>query len=143
MPKINPFSPVLFVDGEYRIESFCEDARLVWSGGSIDIGHHYGEPGCALINADAGWCVTGGEGLVICHFEGGLPKGPTRFPVERLKNVKLWRPGNPPPSGAHDYWSVEGIWFYQNDLIRVVVNPLDEHAGLYEVDVKTLVWHKI
>lgn len=141
MQEADAVRPVLAVDGECRIEHVFEDAKLAWSGGSIDIGDHYGDPNCGLINAYAGWCAAGGEGLVICHFEGGLPKGPARFPQKRLKVSELWRRSNPPPSGA--YWSVEGIWLYHDDLIRVVVEPLSEHAGLYEVDVKTLAWRKL
>lgn len=143
MPEADAVRQVLAVDGEYKIEHLFENARLVWSGGSIDIGDHYGDPDCGLINANTGWCATGGEGLVIYHFEGGLPKGPARFSEKRLRMLELWRRSNPPPSGAHRHWSVEGIWLCHDDLIRVVVEPLSEHAGLYEVDVKTLAWRKL
>ncbi len=132
---------VLATEGEYRIEHFYEQASLAWRGGSVDIGEHYGDPICAVINPQAGWCATGGEGLVICHFEGGLPRGPTRVSPKRMKVLELWRRANPPPMKA--YWSVEGAWLYQDDLIRVVVEPASEHAGLYEVNVTTLSWRKI
>ena len=141
MPEADAVRPVLAVDGECRIKHVFEDAKLVWSGGSIEIGDHYGDPNCGLVNTCVGWCATGGEGLVICHFDGGLPKGTARSAEKRLKKSELWRRSSPPPSGA--YWSVEGMWFYRDDLIRVVVEPVSEHAGLYEVDVRTLAWRKL
>jgi hypothetical protein len=140
MPRADT-KTVLAADGEYRIEHFYENVALVWRGGSADIGDHYGDPTCAVINSSAGWCVTGGEGLVICHFEGGLPRGPGRVSSKRLKMLELWRRGNPPPQSA--FWSVQGAWLYQDDAVRVVVDPSSEHAGLYEINVTTLAWRKI
>src|SRR5437763_17210482 len=106
MPAAGVARPVLAVEGERRIEHAYETATLAWNGGSIAIGDHYGDPDCAVINVEGGWCVTGGEGLVVCHFEGGLPAGPAPYAATRLTILELWRRGNPPPSGP--CWSVEG-----------------------------------
>jgi hypothetical protein len=132
--------------GEYRIEEIFDMAVLFWPGGELEVGDHcYTDPQCALINAEKGWCVSGGQGLEICLFENGLPKGPQDFNAadpQGLKRTGLWRHGNPPPDGQR-YWWVSNIWLLDGDLIRVLVNPLGPGAGLYDVDVRTLNWQRL
>src|SRR5665213_2889236 len=60
----------------------------------------------------------------------------------RVKRLFLWRHENPPPGGER-YWFIVKIWHYHEDVVRVLVNPLGEGAGLYEVDVRTLRWARL
>jgi hypothetical protein len=60
-----------------------------------------------------------------------------------MRISELWRRDSRPPSGPEHYWSVEGAWLYRDNLIRVVVDPVSDHAGVYEVNLTTLAWRKI
>jgi hypothetical protein len=131
---------VLYADpGEkYVIEHEYELAYLRWSGGTYPLGEHYGDPMCAVMNTPDGWCVTGGQGLVITIFEDGLPEGGTQVAPQHVRQTELWRP---PPSG--DVWYVFGVWYAGDDRVQAAVDPGSDHAGLYEVNVRTLAWHKV
>jgi hypothetical protein len=133
---------VLASHGAYRIERLYETARLAWADGDIIIGDHYGDPTSAVLSVCGGWCVTGGEGLVICRFASRLPSNPAAGTLDRPEIVELWRRRSPPPLGDK-FWFVEGVWRYQGELIRALVDPLSEAAGLYEIDVLTLAWRKV
>jgi hypothetical protein len=135
---------ILCSEAEYTIEHEYEQAYLRWPGGTCPLGDHYGDPTCAVMNATDGWCVTGGEGLVITLFHGGFPVGSDRFDVGKVKHTMLWRKrdGHPPPHGERA-WFVEGACFIEGDRIQVVVDPGTDHAGLYEVNIRTLAWHKV
>src|ERR1700734_3209838 len=112
--------------GDYRMVQIFDMAQLTWPEGSLVVGDHcYTDPQCAVINETKGWCVSGGQGLEICLFEDGLPHGPDTPDFNRIKWQSLWRNENPPPDGAR-YWFVANIWLYEDDLVRVVVNPLGE-----------------
>ncbi len=132
--------------GEHTIRQIFDMAVLFWPGGELIVGDHcHTDPQCAVINAEMGWCVSGGQGLEICLFENGLPEGPQEPNApdpEGLKRIGLWRDHNPPPDGQR-YWWVSNIWLFDKDLIRVLVNPLGPGAGLYEVDVRTLRWQRL
>ncbi len=54
---------VLVSSGTYRVLSQYESAFLDTGDAMFDIGDLDGEPSCALIDTDAGWCVVGGHGL--------------------------------------------------------------------------------
>jgi len=129
-------------DGDHAVAEHFEEAVLLWPDGRFIMGDFYGHPSCAIINHKGSWCLAGGEGLIVCFFEDGLPSGPSSPDPARIETRKLWRDDNPPPDGKQ-MWFVEGAWFYTDDLVRVVVNPLAPEAGLYEVDVRTLAWRRL
>jgi hypothetical protein len=79
--------------------------------------------------------------LVVSIFKGGFPSGSKPINPQDVTQRELWRRSNPPPIGP--YWSIEGMWLYEDDLIRVVVDPISDYAGLYEVNVRTLAWRKL
>jgi hypothetical protein len=130
-------------DGDYVIEHEYEQTYLRWPGGAYPLGDHYGDPTCAVTNAVDGWCVTGGEGLVITLFEDGLPAGGALGGDRKSRQAALWRrrDGVSPPEGPA--WFIYGAWFAGGDLVQVAVDPGSDHAGLYEVDVRTLAWRKV
>jgi hypothetical protein len=129
--------------GDYRILERFDMAFLAWPEGELIVGDHcHTDPQCAAINPESGWCVTGGEGLEICLFADGLPHGSHPPDPPRIKWSHLWRAENPPPDGAR-YWFIAGVWHYHADLVRVLVDPLGDNAGLYEVDVRTLRWIRL
>jgi hypothetical protein len=134
----DPF-PTLYRDGDYVIEHHYENCYFSWPGGGLDLGDHYGDPTCGLINASEGWCLSGGEGLVISLFPHPLTAEcrPTEY-----KRLNLWRRENP-PSAEHKCWFVQGAWLKGGDVARVLVDPLSGEAGLYDVDVRTLQWRKV
>lgn len=133
---------VLCEDGDFAIEHEYEQSFLRWPGGVQLIGDHYGDATCAVMSTIDGWCATGGEGLVITLFEDGLPERNEPSGARKIRQSALWRArdGVPPPSGKA--WFVFGAWFVRDHLIQVVVDPGSDHAGLYEVDVRTLAWRK-
>jgi hypothetical protein len=139
---------ILCWEGIYTVQHFSEDTYLVWKEGAsdlevgrIELADHYGDPTCAVINSLNGWCATGGEGLAVSSFKGGFPSGSKPINPQDVTQRELWRRSNPPPIGP--YWAIEGMWLYEDDLIRVVVDPISDHAGLYEVNVRTLEWRKL
>jgi hypothetical protein len=42
------------------------------TGERTEAGSHYGDPQCGVIAPDESWFATGGEGIVIFSFNGGL-----------------------------------------------------------------------
>jgi len=131
---------ILYRDGDYVIEHSDEDAWLSWPGGRIHVGAFYGDPSCAVINARDGWCAAGGDGLVICLFEGGMPTGSAPVDPGRIRRFELWR-GSPP--SFDDRRFIEGAWLWEDDFVRVLVDPMSEHAGLYDVNVWTRQWKRV
>lgn len=129
----------LYRSGDYIIECHYETSLLSWSDGNLDIGDHYGDPSCALINAANGWCLTGGEGLVICLFPYPLTLEHRPTHCDRLY---LWRREYPPSEGDK-CWFVEGAWLLEGDVVRVLVDPVGPGAGLYDVNVRTLSWKRL
>src|SRR3712207_1504985 len=123
-----PF-PTLYRSDDYVLEHHYENASLSWPGGGLHIGDHYGDPTCGVINASDGWCLTGGEGLIICLFAHPLTvdRRPTGY-----RRLDLWRRKNPPPTKGQ-CWFVEGAWLKEGDVARVLVDPLSDEAGLYDV----------
>ncbi len=127
--------------GDYTIDHEYEATYLRWPGGHYPVGEHYGEPTCAVINEIDGWCVTGGEGLVVTAFEQGFPLR-NDAARRRVTQRSLWRCDSfSPPTGLR--WFVFGAWLAGPDQVQVVVDPGSDHAGLYEVDVRTLAWQKL
>ena len=104
------------------------------------------------MDAAQGWCVTGGAGLVVNLFGQGFPSGTGPVDAFPFTSRDLWNPNSPPPDGRQN-WFVEGLWLYaaeqdaNGDLARVLVHALVEpgsrHAGLYEVDLRTLDWRRL
>jgi hypothetical protein len=145
---LTEITPCLLVEDKYTVEHFSEDTWLLWKedasgleGGRIELADHYGDPTCAVINSINGWCATGGEGLVVSIFNDGFPSESKPINLQNVTQRELWRRRNPPP--IEPYWGIEGMWLFEDDLIRVVVDPISDHAGLYEVNVQTLVWRKL
>jgi len=133
-------STTLFRAGPYRVVQRFDMALLTWPGGELIVGDHsLTDPQCAAINAARRWCVSGGQGLEICHFDDGLPQGPDAPAADRVKLLSLWRHENPPPDGQR-YWFVARVWLERDDLVRVLVNPSPGDVGVYEVDVRSLHW---
>lgn len=133
---------VLCSDGDYTITHSHEDAFLIWPADRLVVGDHYGNPTCAIINLSDNWCLTGGEGLVICRFEDGFPSGAAPSTLARMTVTELWRRANPPADGS-EAWDIEGAWLFEGDIARILVDPLSPNAGLYEVDVRTLAWRRM
>ena len=56
----------------------------LWPGGKLIVGDHcYTDPQCAVINAEMGWCVSGGQGLEIAYLKMACPEGPQ----ERMRPI--------------------------------------------------------
>ena len=129
--------------GEYRVFQMFDMALLTWPDGELIVGDHCDtDAQCAVINAARGWCVSGGQGLEICHFDDGLPRGPKEPDPNRVKRLNLWRDQNPPPDGQK-YWFVAKIWLDHENLVRVLINPSPGDVALCEVDVRTLRWRRL
>jgi hypothetical protein len=131
---------ILAEDGDYRIWHEYEHATLEWPGGALPIGDHYGDPTCALISSAGGWCLTAGEGLIVCLFDGGLPRGSASPADASLRTRELWRRRNPPPNAA--CWFVHSV-AHVGETIHVTTDPLSDYAGVYEVDVRTMTWRRM
>ena len=82
--------------GGYVIEHEYETAWLRWQGGRLLIGDHYGDPTCALIDPAGAWCLTAGEGVIVCRFS---PKLSEQDRPKRCEQAELWRRGSPPLGG--------------------------------------------
>jgi hypothetical protein len=134
---------ILFSEGEYIIAHEYEQAYLRWPGGTYPLGDHYGDPTCAVMSILEGWCVTGGEGLVITWFEAGLPAAGDPAATGKVEQTALWRRRDSKPPPAGDPWYVFGVWLVGDTRVQAVVEPGTDHAGLYEVDVRTLAWRKV
>jgi len=57
--------------GGYAIAHEYETAWLNWPCGNLPIGDHHGDPTCALIDPEGAWCLTAGEGVIVCLFRRG------------------------------------------------------------------------
>lgn len=115
----------------FRIRHDFEDAWLEWPGGRLPLGDHYGDPTCALLNPDEGWCVVGGEGLVI-HDVGApftVAAPPRPDPGHRYD---LWRRANPPPDGTR-CWFVTALTAIGPARVRA----LTDRNGAYHIDLRT------
>ena len=117
--------------GDYRIEHEYEAAWLAWPGGRLPIGEHYGDPTCALIDPDGAWCLTAGEGVIICRF---TPRLSERDQPKRFEQIELWRGSAPPPDGEKA-WFVESAAPLSGNRVRLFVE-----GRAYDVDVVTLEW---
>lgn len=128
----------LFRDGDYFVDHVCEQSYICWPGGDYPAGAHYGDPLCAALNVQGGWCVTGGEGLVVTVFSAGLPRRGDPAPAQSVAQTALWRSGD-----AKDLRFVVGLEIAGGDRVRATVDPQGNHAGVYEVDVRTLAWRRL
>jgi hypothetical protein len=117
--------------GGYVIVHEYETAWLCWQGGKLLIGDHYGDPSCALIDPDGAWCLTAGEGLVVCLFSQPLSE---QFRPSRCKQTELWRRSNPPPNGKKA-WFVESVSHLSGGRVSLLVE-----GQFYNVNVVTLEW---
>jgi hypothetical protein len=101
-------------EGAYSIRCSHERAFLCWAGGGLDIGDHYGDPKCAVMDVAQGWCVTGGEGLEIRIFDKGFPLPGAPVEAFPFRTLELWRGTNRPPDGR-PFWFVEKLWFVDSE----------------------------
>ena len=125
--------------GNHEVWHAFERAYLSWPGGELFIADHYGDPTCAVIDVAGGWCMTGGEGLVLCRFDAGLPVGSAQT-VPRMQVRELWRRSNPPPSDA--CWFVSSLAPAAAGKVHVATDAAAEYRGFYEVDVATMAWRR-
>ena len=117
--------------GDYRIEHEYEAAWLAWPGGRLAIGEHYGDPTCALIDPDVAWCLTAGEGVIVCLFS---PRLSERDRPKRYRPMELWRGSSPPPDGEKA-WFVESAAHLPANRLRLLVEDRS-----YDLDIATLEW---
>jgi hypothetical protein len=142
-------SGVLCEEEPYSVVFFYEEVHLAWEDGAIDLGSHYGYANCGIMDAEQGWCVTAGSGLIITRFARGFPgkgKPIADFPYE---THNLWSPA---PDGR-DTWFVEGLWWRSTELdeagrpasvlVRALVEPASDRAGLYEIDLVSLAFRRL
>jgi len=120
---------VLAEAGGVRVTHDFEDVILERDGARLALADHYGDPQCALIAPERGWCVVGGEGLEVVRFDG---PGAVRS--------ALWRRDNAPPDGAR-CWFVSGLSDLGGDRVAVVAEVAGQAAS-FEVDVRTLAWRR-
>ena len=118
--------------GGYVIEHEYETAWLRWQGGKLLIGDHYGDPSCALIDPAGAWCLTAGEGVIVCRFS---PKLSEQDRPKRCEEAELWRGNLPPPDGKK-VWFVESVSHLSGNRVRLLVDG----GRSYDVDVSTLEW---
>lgn len=121
----------------FRINHDFEYAILEWPSGSLALGDHYGDPTCALVCPEHGWCVVGGEGIVVFDFGGSfsLDNPPS---LEKCTPASLWRRAKPPPDSTA-CWFVSELTAVDADHVRAVV---DQH-GSFEVNLRTLSWRAL
>lgn len=118
--------------GGYLIEHEYETAWLRWQGGKLVIGDHYGDPTCALIDPAGAWCLTAGEGVIVCRFSPMLSE---QDRPKRYEQAELWRRGSP-PLGGEKAWFVESATLLSGSRVRLLVE-----GRPYDVDAATLEWH--
>ena len=128
----------LCIDGYYAIEMEYEYSFLRWPGGLYPVGEHYGDCKCAVINTARGWCVTGGAGLVVTLFDGGLPHH--RDPVNRDR-VTSYLVSHPLDS-KKVLW-IETIWREEyepedSDFVTVVSG-----REIFKLNVRAPTWTKV
>jgi hypothetical protein len=125
---------VLAVAGDYRIVSEYEAVYLAAPNAVFDLCDVYGDPSCALIDVEAGWCVVGGMGLWVSHFGASFKETREEKPSYSTRQV-IWPDRGPP--------YIEGLWRVDETLIHVLTDPGTEVASLYEVNVTTLAYRRL
>ena len=103
-------------------------------GQKIVIGDFYGDPAAAIIDWEEKWCVTVGCGLILYWL-----KEPFR-PYEYDRNTVQWSEiyRSPP-----DEWWIEAVYQVDDNLVRLVVDPQSDHAGVYELDISDMAIRKL
>ena len=118
----------------FQIWHDYEYALLHWEGGSLPLGDHYGDPACALLSPDHGWCVIGGEGIVVFDFGGPFSRNDPPS-LDGCSSAELWRRENP-PSDSTPCWFVSELAVIDPEHVRAVIDG----QGSVEVNLRTLEW---
>ena len=125
---------VLTASGSYRILSHFESAYLYTGDAAYDIGDLDGEPACALMDIEAGWCAVGGHGLHVSNFGTQFEALKMEQPDYTTSQV-IWR--------GHTRPNFTGLWRVDEFLIHGLSNPGLEDAALFEINVSTLTFRRI
>lgn len=122
----------------YRVTHEYEQTFVEWPGGELEIGNHYGDPVCAVLDAEAGLCVIGGEGLCVTKFRRTSTANGTA--LKDLEHSELWRWQN--PREHEPCWFVTHLELRANGKVRATVDAGGAGDGVYEVDTRTLEWRR-
>ncbi len=95
----------------------------------MGIGDFYGDPSAAIIDWHEKWCITVGCGLVLYWLREPFPD--YQYNTKTPQWSELHR--DPP-----DVWWIETVYQVADDVVRFVVDPSRDNAGLYELRVDDL-----
>lgn len=106
-----------------------------------DVGDHYGNPACGLIAPDETWCITGGEGLILWFLRGkswtGFRPPETGHESDRLQFARPEDSAWLNSSTENSYQSVHDMKIETSTSVRILLDPWDDFASTWLLDVKT------
>lgn len=134
LPELRPLAE----SANYRLEHAWETAYLARRDGTAawEVGWHYGDPTCGLIDPAERWCLTGGQGLIWVALAG--------------EQRAFFRQGDPwvqlaigAVVGETDYCAVHALRLEGPTEVRVLLDPWAGYASTWLLDVARLTLRKL
>jgi hypothetical protein len=122
---------ILAQSKNYTITHHYEVVYLIRpSGNLVSIGDFYGDPQAAIIDKHEKWAIVVGCGMVLYWLRNPFT------PYEYDQKTEQWWEAYRSPPGE---WWIESVYQVTDSKVRFVVDPWSVHAGMYELDVETLI----
>lgn len=113
----------------FSVWSDFEEVHLRRSSGTDTvIGHFHGDPECALIDGQEGWCAVGGSGLIVYWLREPF----CEYEYDTI--CDQWREFG----RLGDTWEITKLEQTGADQLRFHVDPNSGHSGTYDLNVQSL-----
>lgn len=130
----------------YVLKSSYENVVFLnkMSGLEVFAGDHYGDPECGLISKTDEWCITAGEGVILCTAKGELWGG---FRLPGRDGTGGINMGVIAVSKEDDVWTknvmskgrpifATSLKLTENNFVDIQLDPMSSYASLWRLDVK-------